>query len=127
MNIEEVRLFALSLAGAQEDMPYGPDWVVFRVHGKIFLHIWLEAPQPTCAVKLPPDVGEELRVRLRGVKPAYHLNKKHWNDLSLNILNDDLVRKAICQSHYLVFSKLPKAVRDNYDMNTMPTNDFIWI
>ena len=47
MNIEDVREYALTLKGATEDMPYGPDWLVFRIGGKIFLHIWLESPEPT--------------------------------------------------------------------------------
>jgi predicted DNA-binding protein (MmcQ/YjbR family) len=42
-------------------MPYGEDWVVFRIGGKIYLHIWLKAPIPTIAVKLLPERGEELR------------------------------------------------------------------
>ena len=58
MNIEEVRKYCLSLPDTEEAMPYGEDWVVFRVGGKIFLHIWLEAPIPTIAVKLLPERGE---------------------------------------------------------------------
>lgn len=46
MNIEEVREFALSLPGTTEDQAYGEDWVLFRIEGKIFLHIWLYAPGP---------------------------------------------------------------------------------
>ena len=39
MDIEQARLFALSLPSATEDMPFGPDWVVFRVGGKVFMHL----------------------------------------------------------------------------------------
>lgn len=81
MNIEEVRKYCLSLPDTKEAMPYGEDWVVFRVGGKIFLHIWLEAPIPTIAVKLLPERGEELREEYNAFSPAYHLNKKHWNDI----------------------------------------------
>lgn len=81
MNIEEVRKYCLSLPDTEEAMPYGEDWVVFRVGGKIFLHIWLEAPIPTIAVKLLPERGEELREEYNAFSPAYHLNKKHWNDI----------------------------------------------
>ena len=28
MNIEDIREYALTLAGANEDMPYGPDWLI---------------------------------------------------------------------------------------------------
>ena len=34
MNIEEVREYALTLPGAREDMPYGPDWLIFRIEGE---------------------------------------------------------------------------------------------
>ena len=44
MNIEDVREYALTLPGTKEDMPYGSDWLIFRIEGKIFLHIWLDSP-----------------------------------------------------------------------------------
>ncbi len=113
MNIEQVREYALTLPGATEDMPYGPDWVTFRVGGKIFLHIWLEAPQPTCAVKLEPELGQQLRMHYAGgVTAAYHLNKQHWNDIYLDVIPDDLVCQWIARSHRLVLSCLPRTVRE---------------
>jgi len=112
MDILQVREFALSLPGATEDMPYGPDWLVFRVAGKIFLHIWLEAPSPTCAVKLPPEQGQQLRAHHAGsITAAYHLNKVHWNDLYLQQLDDELVEQCITTSHHLVCSRLPLRLR----------------
>lgn len=112
MNIEEVREYALSLPMATEDMPYGPDWLIFRIGGKIFLHIWLESPEPTCAVKLPPEEGEELRESMGGaVRPAYHLNKTHWSDLMLEQVDDDVVSRLIRESYGAVCSRLPRKVR----------------
>lgn len=81
MNIEEVRKYCLSLPDTEEAMPYGKDWDAFRVGGKIFLHICLEVPIPTIAVKLLPERGEELREEYNAFSPAFHLNKKHWNDI----------------------------------------------
>ena len=101
MNIEDVREYALTLKGDTEDMPYGPDWLVFRIGGKIFLHIWLESPEPTCAVKLLPEMGQQLRERYEGVCPAYHLNKAHWNDIYLEMMDDALVRQWIRGSYRL--------------------------
>ena len=92
MNIEEVRIFALTLPGTTEDMPYGPDWIIFRIEGKIYLHLRLDLPDPTCAVKLRPEEGTELREQYDGITSAYHLNKIHWNDLRLSVLDDELVR-----------------------------------
>ena len=110
MNIEDVREYALTLAGANEDMPYGPDWLIFRIEGKIFLHIWLESPEPTCAVKLEPEFGQSLREHYEGVRPAYHLNKTHWNDLYLNQLDDTLVRELIIRSFRIVAGKRLKMI-----------------
>ncbi len=112
MNIEEVRAYALTLPGSTEDQAYGADWVLFRVGGKIFLHIWLNAPEPTCAVKLPPELGLQLRESYGGVRPAYHLNKTHWNDLSLREIDDRMVEKLIRTSYELVFDKLPRRQRE---------------
>ena len=110
MNIEEVRKYCLSLPDTEEAMPYGEDWGGFRVGGKIFLHIWLEAPIPTIAVKLLPERGEELREEYNAFSPAYHLNKKHWNDIFIegsfpNIMIEDWIK----ESYELVKSKLPKS------------------
>ena len=115
MNIEEVRVYAMALPGVEEDMPYGPDWLIFRIEGKIFLHIRLEVPEPVCAVKLDPDEGEELREHYDGIRPAYHLNKTHWNDLYLEMLDDRLVRTLIEKSYMIVRSRLPKRLRGKYE------------
>ena len=114
MNIEEIREYSLTLRGATEDMPYGPDWLIFRIGGKIFLHIWLEAPEPTCAVKLSPDYGAQLREHYEGVTAAYHLNKMHWNDIYLDVIDDRNVKEWIRMSYELVKSKLPKREREKY-------------
>ncbi|WP_462374993.1 MmcQ/YjbR family DNA-binding protein [Segatella buccae] len=115
MNIEEVRKYAMALPGVEEDMPYGPDWLIFRIEGKIFLHIRLEAPEPVCAVKLDPDEREELREHYDGIRPAYHMNKTHWNDLYLEMLDDRLVRTLIEKSYMIVRSRLPKRLRGKYE------------
>ncbi|SET22932.1 MmcQ/YjbR family DNA-binding protein [Prevotella sp. kh1p2] len=114
MNIEEVREYALTMPGVTEDMPYGPDWLIFRIGGKIFLHLRLESPEPTCAVKLNPDEGADLREHYDGIRPAYHLNKMHWNDLYLDTLDDALVKLLIGKSYRIVRARLPKRLRSQY-------------
>ncbi len=37
MNIETLREYCLSKPGAEETLPFGPDTLVFKVSGKIFL------------------------------------------------------------------------------------------
>ncbi len=98
-------------------MPYGPDWVVFRIEGKIFMHIWLEAPQPAVAIKLPPEYALELRDRYDAVRPAYHLNKQHWSDVLIeNTFSSEQITQWIAMSYRLVLSKLPRALRSKYEV-----------
>ena len=112
MNVEEVREYCLSLPGTEEAMPYGEDWVVFRIGGKIYLHIWLKAPIPTIAVKLLPERGEELREEYNAFSPAYHLCKKHWNDIFIEgtFPNNMLFTKSydsFIHSSIMLFGKVP--------------------
>ena len=37
MNIEQLRDYCLSKTGAEETLPFGPDTLVYKVGGKIFL------------------------------------------------------------------------------------------
>ncbi len=114
MDIEEARAYCLSLPGATEDMPYGPNWVVFRVEGKIFLHIALE--RRLIAIKLAPERGEELRERYGAVRPAWHMNKRHWNDVDIEgTFSDATIKGLIAESYALVVAKLPKRLREKYE------------
>ena len=115
MNIEEVQEYCLSLPGVTEDAPYGPDWIVFRIEGKIFLHIWLNAPLPTIAVKLTPERNEDLRDRYNCISEAYHLNKKHWSDIWIeNTFKPEIIQGFIKESYDLVKAGLPKYLQDKY-------------
>ena len=115
MNIEEVRQFCLSLPGVTEDSPYGPDMIVFRVEGKIFLHLPLEYAEPRMSVKLPPEKGVELRERYAAIRAAFHLNKTHWNDILIeNTFPRQQLEAWILESYQIVFNKLPKKLRDKY-------------
>ena len=114
MSIEEVRRYCLTLPGVTEDMPYGPDWVVFRIERKIFLHISLE--RRLIAIKLLPERGEQLRDKYAAITPAWHLNKKHWNDVVIeSTFPDATIHGWISESYELVKSKLPKKLREKYE------------
>ena len=117
MNIEEVREYCLTLPYVTED-EFFPGIITFRIEGKWFLMMWLEAPEPRVAVKCDPAMAIELRERYRGVEPAYHMNKKMWNDLYLERdLDEEEIRKWIRHSYDEVARKLPKTVRQKYQFS----------
>ena len=105
MNIEQVREFALSLHPEVTEELFAEQWISWRIGGKWFLLMQLDAPEPRVAVKLLPEEGLELRVQYDGIRPAYHMNKTHWNDLYLNQLDDTLVRELITRSFHIVAGK----------------------
>ena len=118
MNIEQVRAYALSLVGVTEDRPFGDDVLTFRVEGKIFMCLWLgfdeRMPESRFACKLVPERNEELREHYGAITPAFHWNKKHWSDVYYMLLSTELVEAIIRESHQLIISTLPKAVRAKY-------------
>ncbi len=117
MDIEEVREFALSLHEQVTEELFAEQWVSWRIGGKWFLLMQLDAPEPRIAVKLPPEVAIDLRERYGGVRPAYHMNKKHWSDLYLNDLDDEFIQEQIMSSFRLVASRLPKSTRNQLSIN----------
>ena len=45
----------------------------------------------------------ELREQYRGIRPGYHMNKKHWNSVYVNQdVPDSLVYELIRKSYLLV-------------------------
>ena len=121
MDIERVREYTLSLLGVTEDQPFGDDIITFRLEGKIFVCLWLggsrhdmKNAESRFALKLSPERNEELREKYAAVTPAWHWNKKHWNDVYYEKLEDALVEGWIRESYLLVASNLPKALRQKY-------------
>ena len=121
MNVAEIRDYTLSLPGVTADQPFGDDIVTFRVEGKIFLCLWLGGGKhdlkdsaPRLALKLPPERNEELRNTHERITPAWHWNKKHWSDVYYEEFEEDSVKEWIRESHRLIISKLPKALREQY-------------
>src|ERR1700716_1829840 len=83
MNAESFRAFCLSKPAATEGTPFGPEDIVFKVAGKMFAILGLEAVPPRVNLKCDPDLALELRDRYEQVEPGYHMNKKHWNTVEI--------------------------------------------
>ena len=112
MNIESVREYALSLHPQVTEELFAENWICFRICDKWFMLIQLDAPEPRVAVKLDPEETEQLREQYDGIRPAYHMNKRHWSDLYLARLDDALVQHCIRESYDLVVRKLPRKQRE---------------
>jgi predicted DNA-binding protein (MmcQ/YjbR family) len=113
MRASQLRDYCLSLAGAQETFPFGPNTSVFKVEGKMFALTALAGDPLQVSMKCDPALAEQLRDAHPAVRPGYHLNKRHWNTVTLDgSLPDQLVRDLVEDSYDLVVSALPQRVRD---------------
>lgn len=78
MNIEEIRLSALSLPHATERCPFGPETLAIEIGGKIFCLMDLSGQWTFYNLKVDPELAIDLRERYAAIRPGYHMNKKHW-------------------------------------------------
>jgi len=98
------------LPGAQLEHPFGPDWEVFKVRGKVFM-LMTEVPgRPVVILKAEPGEALALLERNSHITPGYHMNKKHWITLEDGeSIDKTLVEELVTDSYLLVVSGLPKA------------------
>lgn len=108
--LDLVRNFSLSLPGTWEDMPFDENVLVFKVGSKMFNLLRLNEDPLKLSVKCEPTVAIELREQFpMHVAPAFHMNKKHWNTVTLSPgLQWELVTEWIRESYRLVFQNLTK-------------------
>jgi len=112
MNIEELRSFCISKKGVEEGFPFGPETIVFKVMGKVFLIANMDQHPLEFNVKCDPEKAVELRERYTRVIPGYHMNKKHWNTVIADgSVSATLLQEWITDSYNLVVSKLSKTVQ----------------
>ena len=105
MHIEAFQEFCLSLPDTTEEFPFGPDTLVYKVRGKIFALADLNTFE-SVNLKCDPEEAIELRERYTAVQPGYHMNKKHWNTVSLDhTISDKLLTTWIKNSYDLVAPK----------------------
>ena len=111
MNLESIREYALSFPLTSEDMAFGDDYLLIRVGGRIFVCLGLSR-EDYVVVKCDPDYAVELRDRYPEIEPAWHWNKRYWNQMSMRgTLGDPLIRYIIRHSYAMAARKLPKGIR----------------
>lgn len=110
MNIETFRNYCLEKKGVTEELPFGPDTLVFKVMGKMFATAALDEVPLRVNLKCDPDRAVQLREEFpEAILPGYHMNKKHWNTVIPETdLPNSLIFGLIDHSFDLVFSGLPK-------------------
>lgn len=112
MDANEILDYCLSKKGVTETFPFDQETLVMKVGTKMFLLMSLEKQPLTIAVKNDPEWSLELREQHPQITGAFHMNKTHWNSVSLDGLRRDLILKMIDQSYDLVFKSLTKKAKE---------------
>ncbi|MCH7639167.1 MAG: MmcQ/YjbR family DNA-binding protein [Bacteroidetes bacterium] len=67
MHLDVYREYCLAKPGAWEDLPFGPDVLVFKVLNKMFSGVGLDRLSPEVSLKCDPERVPELRRLLKYV------------------------------------------------------------
>ncbi|MEL6403961.1 MAG: MmcQ/YjbR family DNA-binding protein [Chloroflexota bacterium] len=112
MTIEDLRAQCLCMTGVYEDFPFGEEVAVFKVKNKMFAYVPLDNDPPTITMKCDPVEAVQLRKQYASVQPGYHMNKKHWNTITVDGELDEVhIRELIEDAYILVRKKLRKSDR----------------
>ena len=113
MNLESIRQYCLKKKGrVTEEFPFDEETLAFKIEGKIFLitGIW-DAPLKV-NLKCDPILAVELRERYPAVSPGFHMNKKHWNTVTIDgSIPASEIRTMIDHSYEQVVATLPQSKR----------------
>ena len=113
MTLDQFCAFCESLPAVEVTTPFGPEVLVYKVGGKMFATAVPEELPHRVNLKCDPERSLELRDRYEHIQPGYHMNKTHWNTLTLSgSLPSKLVRELAQHSYDLVLASLPKKVRE---------------
>ncbi len=110
MDAVTVRRRCLSFPGSSETFPFGPETSVFKVAGKMFALSRLAGDPLQISLKCEPALADQLREAHPAVRPGYHLNKRHWNTVTIDgSIADQLVDDMLEDSYDLVVSRLSQS------------------
>ena len=112
MDASELKELCLALPGAAEEFPFNDEVSVFKVGGKMFALSALDSVPLQVSLKCDPELAPHLRDTYPAVAPGYHLNKRHWNTVTIDgSLPEAMVIDLIKDSYDLVVVSLPKTRR----------------
>ena len=109
---EVLRRRLAALPGATEEYPFGLDVRVFKVGGKMFALTGVDDDPARLSLKGSPDDNEADRAEYPAVRPGWHLNKRHWNTITLDgSIPDDVLTEMLEASYAIVVDGLTRAAR----------------
>lgn len=113
MNFKALDNYLLTKKGVTFDYPFDEKTRVYRIAEKMFALTSEDSPI-SVNLKCDPIYALELRSIYEGVIAGYHMNKKHWNTVTVedSDVDDETVEELIDHSYELVYKSLSKKKRE---------------
>ena len=109
MTAEGTRRYLLSKPEAKEDFPFGPSIYVYKIKKRMFALIRYVKNTAKINLKCDPQEAMVLRDIFEAVEPGYHMNKAHWNTVTLDgSIPQGEIERMIDRSYELVVKNLTK-------------------
>ena len=100
---------ALELPFTEHCWPFGPEYDVFKVGGKIFMILLEQRGRPMVNLKSDPQKSLINQEIYRSIELGYHMNKKHWISVYPGEdINESLLEDLVNESWHQVVNGLPK-------------------
>lgn len=110
MNLKEFKNYCLSKKGVTETFPFDDETLVLKVGSKMFALTNINKPILEINLKCDPIMALDLRKEYSSIKPGYHMNKTHWNTITVDeTIPEDKLLFLIDLSYDLVYSGLKKS------------------
>jgi len=110
MKLELLKKYLFTKQFSREDYPFGPEPMVAKVFNKMFALVSFGELPLKISLKCAPNDAQILRTMHKSIKPGYHLNKEHWNTVTLdNSLPNELIFQLVDESYLLVVNGLKKS------------------
>ena len=109
MNFKELDAYIRTKEGVTFDYPFDDKVRVYRISEKMFALTSEDRPI-SVNLKCDPIYALELRSLYEGVIAGYHMNKMHWNTVTVedSDVDEETVKELIDHTYELVYEKLTK-------------------
>lgn len=115
MTLDFFRQYCLQKAGVSEHLPFDISTLVFKVGSKMFALTDLDRFE-SVNLKCNPEKAQQYRETFEEIIPGFHMNKTHWNTVSVHgTLEDRFICELIDHSYELVLASLTRKERESLE------------
>lgn len=109
MQLNKLNSYLINKPCTSLSFPFGEDVSVFKVKNKMFALLGHHNELDMINLKCDPDESLALQDIFPAIKPAYHMDKKHWISVYFDgSVPQGEIERLIDNSYMLVVSKMTK-------------------